>query len=479
MAATRAYAPAVFIGALSLGLLSYIAYVVFQAYPFSQDEYANLYQSYIFSLGKVWLDIDRKYDLLVEQYIILDKGHIFSKYPPGIALLLTPGTLLGAAWLVNPLIATATALVLFATLRKLVSPTAAWMAALLLVTNSYFLGYGGSYFAQPLSLLMCSLGFWGMDHYLREPRLRNLAAPGVAGGLYFLVRPLDAFCLLLAQSSLLLARPWRRHWKPLLVYGSIAACGILLLFTINYLLARCFCVATYTIWNDEFRVVDHRTKSFMENVASIFSEQMYNYGHYSYTNLVYFFVPVVGAPFLMLAGAGGFLRENPLRRAGLALIVLLVVLYNFHGSLGWPQYGTRYWYPMLAPFTIFAGYALDRALRRFPLRHVRLALAAALAWQLLSLHGDLQVYARRFELVNALKADIEKACPEQSVVALIRPAEKPPGWPDFVGTGALGRNFLFKGPRYYVEYPRHAMRAAQALPGYTPCPYPLRFPDAR
>jgi hypothetical protein len=479
MTAARAYALLLAAVALALGLLAYISYVVFQAYPLSQDEYSNIYQAYIFSQGRAWLDIDMRFEPLIEQYMILYKDRLFSKYPPGAAVMLVPGVMLGIPWIINPLISTANVLVLLATLRQLVSPAAAFTAIFLLITNSYFLGYGASYFPQPLSLLMCSIGFWSMLHYMRAPTLRNLALPGIIISLYVFVRPLDAFCLLLASGIALLHRPLIEQWKKLLVLGILAACGIFLMFLMNYWLSDCFCIATYPIWNNEFRIIDHKAISFLENVNSIFHEQLFNYIKFAYPNFIRWFLRFIGLPFLVLALAGMMMPGNPLKRMCLVMMFLLVTLYNFHGSLGWPQYGTRYWYPAIVPLTLFVGYGVDYLMKRLDRQKMALLLAPVFIWQGYALHKDLGHYANRNALRNTIKAHIDTVCPPESIVLLSNPTRSPPGWPSFFNTGVFGRNFLLEGPRFYVEYPRKAEEAVKLFPHYSICRYELRIPDAQ
>ena len=123
------------------------AVLVYQARPLAMDEHAPLFQSRVFAAGELRGRVPP--DLLPRvvparllfPFFATDPaaGTIVSTYWPGFALLLTPFSLLGASWLLNPLLAGA-ALLLFALLarRWTGEPAAAGWALLFALASPAF-----------------------------------------------------------------------------------------------------------------------------------------------------------------------------------------------------------------------------------------------------------------------------------------------------------------------------------------------------
>ncbi len=94
--------------------------VVYHNHPLSMDEYALVFQSIIFSEGRLagqhpaallpWLTPHAPHFQFIR--MSAETGATVSGYWPGMSLLLTPFTALGIPWLLNPLIGGATILVM-------------------------------------------------------------------------------------------------------------------------------------------------------------------------------------------------------------------------------------------------------------------------------------------------------------------------------------------------------------------------------
>jgi hypothetical protein len=144
--------------ALALGLGTH---AVYHAHPLSMDEYAPVFQSAVFAEGRLagqfppdlvpWL-IARGF---LNVFFKADAaGQVVSSYWPGHALLLAPFTLLGASWLLNPLLGGATVLVMHRLARELLGK-AEWAGLVVLLTlaSPAVTINAVSYYSMPAHLL--------------------------------------------------------------------------------------------------------------------------------------------------------------------------------------------------------------------------------------------------------------------------------------------------------------------------------------
>src|SRR5207249_9975399 len=109
-------------------------------------------------------------------------GAWFSKYPPGFPLLLVPGVLIGAPWLVSPVAASLTLATLYLLGRSLFGGGTGLLAVVLLLTSPFFLFMSGSMMSHPACLLLTTLALLGIARAQRSDsgsvRARTAAVRG-------------------------------------------------------------------------------------------------------------------------------------------------------------------------------------------------------------------------------------------------------------------------------------------------------------
>ncbi|MDO8666243.1 MAG: hypothetical protein Q7J79_06490, partial [Gemmatimonadales bacterium] len=165
---------------------------VFAGNPRNVDGFAQLFQARIFLAGRLWVAPPPEIANFATLQMILGPDHWFAQYPPGQALVLAAGLLLGVWWLLNPLIVVA---LVFATHR-----VAAWCAdrssarlALLLACVSPFViavaGSEMSHLAAATLGMAAAAAATGLGG--RRPGLAASLA-GAALGVMVAFRPLDA-----------------------------------------------------------------------------------------------------------------------------------------------------------------------------------------------------------------------------------------------------------------------------------------------
>ncbi len=112
--------------------------------------------------------------------------------PPGWPAVLALGVLLGAPWLVNPVLAGINVLLGYVLLRELYPPRVARLAVLLLAVSPWYLFLGMSFMTHMLALTCALLATLGVAWARRTGRATWAWGGGLALGTISLIRPLEA-----------------------------------------------------------------------------------------------------------------------------------------------------------------------------------------------------------------------------------------------------------------------------------------------
>jgi hypothetical protein len=470
---------------IGFAVLSYVSLVVFRDYPFCMDEYNYLYQAKIFASGHLYLKTDSQLSDLFETFMIFKDSKLFSKYPPGCSLLLLLGVKLGIPGLINPLLSVATMLLIYLLGAKLVGRKFSLLALLVIASNIYFLGYGASYFSQPASLFFSSLNLFFYYSYITTKRMPFLCVAAAAICLQTLVRPLDALCLWIILYLDVRRRQTEKTLNPLLVFVILSAIGAALLLVYNKITGGQWAITPYPVWDSDFKLVYRQsgeTFTIFGYIAALLNNYLANLKNGFWPILTQHFIPylVWWLPFIVLGFIGkkqentGFTR---FRRILLGYSLLFVALYNFHppGLLGWPQYGARYWYPLITVLALFlvTGFRAlyDIASRQFFWAVFGLFI---LCQTLQSVHY-LNIYSGRFEYIQSVLADINAKCPPKSIVMLHKPAQWEKMFRSYITWGDIRRNPFLSGDRLYLVTGGNLAAIRSFYPDYSVCNY--YFPD--
>jgi hypothetical protein len=184
----------------------YIADVVLERMPHVQDSVAYLFQAKTFALGRLWVPVPLHPDFFKHEFIVMDHGRWFSKYPPGWPMLLALGVLAGAPWVVNPICAALSIYLIYKLGAEIYRPRVGLLAAGLGTVSPFFLFLSGSMMSHPSGLLFALLFAWCFWRATRSNRpIWPAAASGLAFGVGFLIRPytMIAIALPFALSSVL------------------------------------------------------------------------------------------------------------------------------------------------------------------------------------------------------------------------------------------------------------------------------------
>lgn len=458
------------------GLAAYTSIVWFQAFPFIQDEYTYLYQAEIFASGRLALKASEAIRVFVEPCMVLIDGQLFSKYAPGFSALLSLGVLAGQPALVNPTLAALCCVVLYVLLVRMVGHSVGILTLMFLGSSPLFLAYSASFFAHPLSLLLCACGFLNAILYLDVPRRRYVIGIGASAGALCLVRPLDALCLAIVLGGAVLVSASRAvRLQHMVQMAACMAAGALCLLIHNYIMTGDWTIAVYPIWQNEFQVVDPEATGWWDNmrrVTTAYGQALY---WYTWSGFIYYYVPYLGWGLVVMAVAGVMVAPRRITMICICFSLLIILGYTFHRTLGYPLYGNRYWYPTLVPLVMLAAYGVAYLYTRRNKIIVAVLLFWAAAAQLLGAIHLMQEYATRFEALKDIQESIDEQCPSPSIVVLNRDGGRPAGWPSFVGNNLLRRNAFLSGERLYVSNMEDAHTGQRAFPTYSICDFHYRL----
>lgn len=158
-----------------------------------------------------------------------DDTRWFSMAPPGWPGLLALGAIAGLAWLVNPVLAGLTVLLLHAVLREIYPPRTARGATLLFALSPWLLFLGMSLMTHVASLLFALVAAFGVARARRTGSAWPTFIGGLAIGIVSLIRPLEGLilALLLGFWSLAARGRWFRLTPSImLVLGTVLAAAL-------------------------------------------------------------------------------------------------------------------------------------------------------------------------------------------------------------------------------------------------------------
>lgn len=193
------------------------------------DERAYLVQARLFARWR-WTAPSPPLPLAWEMPHVFLEPAIFSKYPPGHSLLLTPGLWIGLPGFMPVCFAGVTAGLLFAIVRRLASPGVAWIAWLLWTTAPSTLNWFTTYMSQSTTAALWMVALTALWHWWVRPRPSVLILLTLAIAWVGITRPMSGVVLalpvgLLIGSRLLRTRTWSGVGPALLV--GFAVCAII------------------------------------------------------------------------------------------------------------------------------------------------------------------------------------------------------------------------------------------------------------
>ena len=197
------------------GAYAGVAWFVFKGIPRIDDGVAALFQARLFARGAVTLPLPPDAGFY-EMFGVLGEraglGRWCGMYPPGWPLLLVPGVWLGAPWLVNPVLGGLLVVTISELGRAFFNERTGRLAALLAIPSPFVAVLSGLHLSHIPMALAGGLCLLSLKKLWDTSRWTWGGAAGLAWGVAFLCRPLDAAVLgaIFAAAFLL---PPDRLWR--------------------------------------------------------------------------------------------------------------------------------------------------------------------------------------------------------------------------------------------------------------------------
>ncbi len=341
-----------------------VSFFVFERMPHIDDSIAYLFQAKYFSTGALWLPRPVDPDSFGVAHLIVDGDKWYSKFFPGWPAVLALGVLLGAPWIVNPLLGAASVLLLHSLTTRSYGLRTAHAVTLLVSASPWFLFLSGSFMAHSASLFWMLLALVGIE------RLRGRSASGwglVAGsslGMLFLTRPFDAALVgpVIGLSALGVG-PRRLTLVSLAMVGVSAALVAGLYFPYNAALTGDPFAAPHRLWAEHLFGSGVDVFGFGPSVGIPLWRNMDPLpGHgladvvlnanknFALLNFELFGWACGSLVMVCLAFRRGALGRNDVLMLGLLFAV--VVGHAFYWAPGGPDFGARYWYLIIMPLVV-------------------------------------------------------------------------------------------------------------------------------
>jgi hypothetical protein len=215
----------VFVGLVS-AIVIWIAWGSFAPRPIIADEASYVLQSRIFASGH-WAAPSPPLAEFFQQDQVLTTPAVASKYPPGHALLMSLGALVGAPALVPLLLTALTGALLFALTRRVTNPSVALLAWLIWLSDPIELQLRPGYFSEVTSGAMWMIALWALLEWRERRRTRWLLALAAAIGWGTVTRPLTMLAFAVPVGLIVVRDVARDHrWRDLGLAVALGACFV-------------------------------------------------------------------------------------------------------------------------------------------------------------------------------------------------------------------------------------------------------------
>ena len=336
-----------------------LSWFVYERHPHVQDEVKYLYQARYFAAGALAMPappVPAAFEMFLME--VGPRGW-FSVVPPGWPAVLALGVPLGAAWLVNPLLAAASIPLLHPVTWRLYDRRTARLVTLLVCASPWYLFLGMSFMAHPLTLVLLLLAVRAVMRAREDGGWWWTWFGGLAIGIMSLVRQLDALVVALLLGLWAIGVGGKRL-RPAAVAGLVLGTALGAAITLPY-------NAFFTGAGGTFPMMAHTDRLFgaNSNAYGFGADRGMGWeldpfpGHgpldalvNSALNASAMHVELFGwatgslvlAAFVVITG-----RARDTDRLALALILAILAAYSANYFSGGPDFGARYWYLMLVP----------------------------------------------------------------------------------------------------------------------------------
>jgi len=212
------------------------SYAVFEHIPHVQDSIAQLFQAKIFAQG--WLtapvpSIPEFFQYYYDNMVITDRW--YSQYPPGHPFFLMFGVLYGMPWVINPLFAAGSVIVLYHCATRYYGEKEGRLSVILFCISPFVLFMSSSFLNHVSTLFFLLLFLYSIQRAWEERSSLYGCIAGCALGVMFNIRPGEVLVIgAVFVGWFFIVSVREKVWRPLCWFTGMACLlvGVLLLY--NY-----------------------------------------------------------------------------------------------------------------------------------------------------------------------------------------------------------------------------------------------------
>jgi 4-amino-4-deoxy-L-arabinose transferase-like glycosyltransferase len=345
--------------AAAAGVAALLNVLSYQRHPHVPDEVVYLYAARYFAAGMVTLPlppVPAAFDIDLMMY---EPAIWYSPLQPGWSAVLAVGALVGATWLVNPILTGINIVLAYLLFGHLYPPRVARTATALLAASPWFLFLGMSYMTHQVTLTATLVAAVGVVYARRKDSFTRGAIAGAGVGAVSLVRPLDGVIIgtLIALWAVGLGGR-RLGWRALtgLLVGTVVIGGLVLPY--NRMLTGDPLKFPINVYFDRYYAPNANAYGFGPDRGMGWAIDP-NPGHTPVDGLINANLNLFGintdlfgwstGSFVFIAwlvAAWAWTRADRLMAAA---FVLFFVAYFFYYFSGGPDFAARYWFPVIVP----------------------------------------------------------------------------------------------------------------------------------
>lgn len=161
---------------------------IFLHIPRVHDEIDYLFQAKIFKSGKLYVPSPCAKESFDFSHMV-NNGKWYSQYTPGYPLLLLLGLLIGAPWIINPLLASLSIILFFFIGKEIYDYRTGVLASILGSVSIWFLLMSSTMMSHTSGLFFISLFLLFLFRSIKNPSTANGLLAGLGLGMAFLIRP--------------------------------------------------------------------------------------------------------------------------------------------------------------------------------------------------------------------------------------------------------------------------------------------------
>ncbi len=168
-----------------------ISFIVFNHIPHVEDSVAQTFHAKILLLGKLTAPSPQVPEFFYVD-LVINNGKWYSIYLPGHSLLLMFGWLVGAPWIINPILGSLAAILLYLIAREMFDERTARLAGLLGTLSPFMIFMSSEFMNHATALFFTEVFILGFVRMMSRQKAGYGLLAGFALGYVLLIRPLTA-----------------------------------------------------------------------------------------------------------------------------------------------------------------------------------------------------------------------------------------------------------------------------------------------